>query len=83
MVQKYLNTIGDFPQLELGDPTTRSERIRKWRIAIEEVLGGGGQLVLDWWTWCYHTAEELHKTCFTSDVLTREKLYVRDRVPTQ
>ena len=54
---KFLQTLGDLPKIDLGEPASRGERLAVWRTAVEAQLRTTRKVVMEWWQWSYAGAE--------------------------
>ena len=50
---KFLQTLGDLPKVDLGEPATRGERLAVWKTAVEAQLRTTRKVVMEWWQWSY------------------------------
>ena len=79
---KILQTnMKEFPKLESGDPATKGQRLRQWKVAIETTLLPAGDVMVSWWRWCIKQAEEAYTRYINTDIHLREAIYPTEKLP--
>ena len=78
---KFLNSMGDLPRIDVGEPSNRGERFTLWRTAIETQLKSTRRVVVDWWRWCNETAERHYKLWLKTPILTRSSMKIQEALP--
>ena len=72
MVLKTISMVGEFPKLELGDPTTRARRLEQWLRQVTQSLEPTGPIVASWWQWARNSAETAHRVFLNTALDQRE-----------
>ena len=72
MLIKTIQSFVEFPKLELGDPTTRANRLLVWKSAIREAIIPAGVHLEEWWEWCLKEANIAYRVYMQTDVHQRE-----------
>ena len=78
---KFLQTLGDLPKIELGDPASRGERLVVWRTAVEAQLRTTRKVVMDWWKWSYAGAEIYFNHWLKLPLLQRNQIKITEDMP--
>ena len=78
---KFLQTLGDLPKIEIGDGSTRGERLAVWKTAVEAQLRTTRRVVMEWWQWTYAGAERYYNHWLKLPLLQRNVLNIIDVMP--
>ena len=78
---KFLGTLGDLPKIELGDTTTRGERLGLWRAAMDAQLKTTRRVVTTWWNWCYSVASNHYQRWLKTPIIERNQIKILDVLP--
>ena len=78
---KFLQTLGDLPKIELGEPASRGERLAVWRTAVEAQLRTTRKVVMDWWKWSYAGAEIYYNHWLKLPLLHRNQIKITEDMP--
>ena len=44
--------VKELPKLELGEVSTRANRLLSWKVAVEQAVSPAGPHLKAWWKWC-------------------------------
>ena len=78
---KFLQTLGDLPKIELGEPASRGERLAVWRTAVEAQLRTTRRVVMEWWQWSYAGAEIYYNHWLKLPLLQRNQIKISEDIP--
>ena len=82
MLMKALQAfVSDLPKLELGDISTRANRLLSWRVAVEQAIIPAGSHLKAWWRWCLLQAEKAHKIFIKASIHEREEILPAEAMP--
>ena len=74
--------ITELPKLELGDVSTRANRLLTWKVAVEQSIMPAGPHLKAWWKWCLHQAEKAYKSFIRANIQERESILPTEVMPT-
>ena len=78
---KFLQTLGDLRKIDLGEPTSRGERLAVWRTAVEAQLCTTRKVVMEWWQWSYAGAEIYYNHWLKLPLLQRNQIKISEDMP--
>ena len=78
---KFLQTLGDLPKIDLGEPASRGERLAVWRTAVEAQLRTTRRVVMEWWQWSYAGAEIYYNHWLKLPLLKRNQIKISEDMP--
>ena len=78
---KFLQTLGDLPKIDLGEPASRGERLAVWRTAVEAQLRTTRKVVMEWWQWSYAGAEIYYNHWLKLPLLQRNQIKISEDMP--
>ena len=78
---KFLQTLGDLPKIDLGEPASRGERLAVWRTAGEAQLRTTRKVVMEWWKWSYAGAEIYYNHWLKLPLLQRNQKKITEDMP--
>ena len=78
---KFLQTLGDLPKIDFGEPASRGERLAVWRTAVEAQLRTTRRVVMEWWQWSYAGAEIYYNHWLKLPLLQRNQIKISEDMP--
>ena len=61
MLMKSIQTfVPEFPKLEMGEPSTRANRLLSWTITVEQAINPAGPQLIQWWKSCRKEAQKAY-----------------------
>ena len=72
----------ELPKLELGDISTRANRLITWRTAVEQAIIPAGSHLRAWWRWCLNQAEIAYRAFLRARIQEREAIIPTAKLPT-
>ncbi len=77
-IQSFVKVL---PKLELGDVSTRANRLLTWRVAVGQAIAPAGPHLTAWWKWCLQTAEKAYKVFIKASIQEREAIIPTEVMP--
>ena len=74
MLVKFLQSMAELPKIEMGEPSTRSERLRMWQAAVSLLLDGTRPEVVDWWDWSVDRGQAAYQQWLDAPVTQKGKV---------
>ena len=75
MLLKALSSfLSEFPKLELGDVSTRAQRLLTWKVAVLQAIIPCGHHLKAWWKWTLKQADVSYREFIKASVHERESI---------
>ena len=75
MLLKLLDIfLKELPKLEMGDPTSRAQKLLTWKVAVQQQITPVGARLKAWWKWCILQAETTYDVFLLAGIHEREAI---------